>query len=138
MYATPDEAEAAFYTAFASANLDAMMEVWLDSESIVCVHPLGLKLAGREAVRNGWAELFRTGVAVNFRLADLTRTQDAMLSIHVLHEIMRVPPEPGERPPMTATNVYQFTDNGWRMLLHHAAPVAIQAPPAPPPRRHLH
>lgn len=137
MYATPDEAEAAFYAAFAGANLDAMMEVWLDSESVICVHPLGIKLAGREAVRNGWAELFRAGASLNFRLADVSRTQDALLAIHVLHEIIQVPPEPGERPPMTVTNVYQLTDNGWRMLLHHAAPVAVETSP-PPPKHRLH
>ena len=31
MFATPDEAEHAFYTAFADGNLEAMMAVWLDN-----------------------------------------------------------------------------------------------------------
>ena len=39
MFATPDEAETAFYTAFANANPEAMMTVWLASDSVICVHP---------------------------------------------------------------------------------------------------
>jgi ketosteroid isomerase-like protein len=137
MFATPDEAEHAFYTAFADGNLEAMMAVWLESDSVVCVHPLGIKLSGRQTVSNGWAELFRNGGGLRFRLAEVSRTQDALLAIHVLHEIISVPGEPGERPPMTATNVYQLTHDGWRMILHHAAPVAVQSPP-PRPQGRLH
>lgn len=135
MFATPDEAEQAFYTAFADANLDAMMAVWLDNESVACVHPLGAKLSGLQAVRQGWADLFRNGGGLRFRLADISRTQDALLSVHVLHEIISVAGEAGERPPMTATNVYQLTRAGWRMILHHAAPVAVQGMPEPPKGR---
>ena len=135
MFATPDEAEHAFYTAFADGNLEAMMTVWLDNESVICVHPLGVKLAGLQAVRKSWAELFHNGGGLRFRLAEISRTQDALLAVHVLHEIISVPGEPGERPPMTATNVYQLTRDGWRMILHHAAPVAVQGMPELPKGR---
>lgn len=138
MFATPDEAETAFYTAFADGNLEAMMAVWLESDSVVCVHPLGTKLSGRQAVSNGWAQLFRSGGGLRFRLAEISRTQDALLAVHMLHEIISVPGEPGERPPMTATNVYQLTRDGWRMILHHAAPVAVQGVPEAPKGHRLH
>jgi ketosteroid isomerase-like protein len=137
MFATPDEAEAAFYTAFAKASLDAMMAVWMESDAVICVHPVGPKLAGHQAVRAAWAELFRAGSHLNFRLAEVSRTQDALLAIHVLHEHIRVPGENSERPPMIATNIYQLTKDGWRMILHHASPVAVQNP-AENPRGRLH
>ena len=126
MFATPDEAEETFYTAFAKANLEAMMGVWLDSDTITCVHPVGPRLTGREAVRGGWQELFRSGGGLRFRLGEVSRIQDALLSIHILHEYITVPGEEGERPPAVATNVYQLTQDGWRMILHHASPVATQ------------
>ncbi|HET7175643.1 MAG TPA: nuclear transport factor 2 family protein [Gammaproteobacteria bacterium] len=125
MFPTPDEAEAAFYTAFANTDLDAMMEVWLDSEAVTCIHPVGPRITGRGAVRASWQEVFRNSGGLRFRLADVTRTQDALLSIHVLHEFITVPGESGERPPAVATNIYQLTQDGWRMILHHASPVAI-------------
>ena len=36
-YPTPQDAEAAFYEALESADLDAMMQVWADDEEIVCM-----------------------------------------------------------------------------------------------------
>jgi len=129
MYATPDEAENAFYTAFANSDLDAMMEVWLDSDAVTCIHPVGPRINGRQAVRGSWAEIFRGSPGLRFRLAEVTRTQDALLSIHVLHEYITVPAEDGERAPAVATNIYQLTQNGWRMLLHHASPVAMPTRP---------
>jgi hypothetical protein len=54
----------------------------------------------------------------------VSRTQDGLLAIHVLHEHISVPGEAAERPPAVATNIYQLTEQGWRMVLHHASPVA--------------
>ena len=127
MFATPDEAEEAFYTAFANTNLEAMMEVWLDSDTVTCVHPVGPRISGRDAVRGSWAEIFRGSGGLKFRLGEVSRTQDALLAIHVLHEHITVPGEPGERPPAVATNIYQLTKDGWHMILHHASPVATAA-----------
>ncbi len=125
MFATPDEAETAFYTAFANTDLDAMMRVWLDSDVVTCIHPVGPRISGQQAVRASWMEVFRNSGGLRFRLAEVSRTQDALLSIHVLHEYISVPGESGERPPAVATNIYQLTQDGWRMLLHHASPVAL-------------
>lgn len=138
MFATPDEAETAFYTAFADTDLDAMMAVWLDSDTITCVHPVGPRITGREAVRTSWGEIFRGSAGLRFRLAEVNRTQDALLSIHVLHEHITVPGETAERPPTVATNIYQLTQEGWRMILHHASPVATPAPVARAASAKLH
>jgi len=132
MFATPDEAETAFYTAFANTDLDAMMGVWLDSDSVICIHPVGPRISGHQAVRASWIEIFRNSGGLRFRLAEVSRTQDALLSIHVLHEYISVPGESGERPPAVATNIYQLTQDGWRMILHHASPVAAQGRPDKP------
>jgi uncharacterized protein (TIGR02246 family) len=132
MFATPDEAENAFYTAFANGDLEAMMGVWLDSDTVICVHPVGPRISGHRAVRASWDEVFRSAAGLRFRLAEVSRTQDALLSIHVLHEYITVPGESVERPPTVATNIYQLTQDGWRMILHHASPVATPARPGTP------
>ena len=135
MFPTPDEAEAAFYTAFTNTDLESMMEVWLDSDTITCIHPVGPRIIGCGAVRASWQEVFQGSSGLRFRLADVTRTQDALLSIHVLHEFITVPGESGERPPAVATNIYQLTQEGWRMILHHASPVAIAGRPERPAQK---
>ncbi len=138
MFATPDEAEEAFYTAFANSNLKAMMEVWLDSDTVTCVHPVGPRISGRDAVRGSWAEIFSNSGGLKFRLGEVSRTQDALLAIHVLHEHITVPGEPGERPPAVATNIYQLTQDGWHMILHHASPVAAAVVRTATPGAKLH
>ncbi|HET7922574.1 MAG TPA: nuclear transport factor 2 family protein [Gammaproteobacteria bacterium] len=125
MFSTPDEAENAFYTAFANSDLEAMMSVWLPSEAITCIHPVGPRITGHKAVRVAWNEMFRNNAGLRFRLADVVRTQDALLAIHVLHEFITVPGEAAERAPAIATNIYQLTKEGWRMILHHASPIAV-------------
>jgi ketosteroid isomerase-like protein len=138
MFATPDEAETAFYTAFANTDLEAMMAVWLDSDTVTCVHPVGPRISGQLAVRAGWAEIFQNSGGLKFRLGEVSRTQDALLAIHVLHEHITVPGESGERPPAVATNIYQLTGDGWRMILHHASPIATPARASPTPASKLH
>ena len=48
------------------------------------------------------------------------------------------PGEQGTSPPVSATNVYILTENGWRITLHHASPTAELAAPVrePPPEPH--
>ncbi|MFI4921449.1 MAG: YybH family protein, partial [Gammaproteobacteria bacterium] len=118
--------------------LEAMMAVWLDSDTVTCVHPVGPRISGRDAVRGSWAEIFRGSGALKFRLSDVSRTQDALLAIHVLHEHITVPGEPGERPPAVTTNIYQLGKDGWRMILHHASPVAMPVRPTTAPANKLH
>ncbi len=63
LFATPDEAESAFYDAFERANVSAMMAVWAESDDVVCVHPQGPRLVGFEAVRESWMQIFASSAA---------------------------------------------------------------------------
>lgn len=122
-FATPLEAEAAFYAAFSRKDLNAMMAVWDDAPDIVCIHPLGAVLTGRAAIREAWEAIFRHGPEFTFVVQERMRTEQGALAIHVVEEHIR-PGRETPRPPMIATNVYRLTADGWRMLLHHGAPPA--------------
>jgi uncharacterized protein (TIGR02246 family) len=126
-FPTPQDAEAAFYEALETADLEAMMEVWAEDEEIVCVHPGGPRLAGYDQVRESWAQMFGGGQKLKVHLNNQVVLSGMMLSIHSVHENILVPGETRPRPPVAATNVYLRTGNGWRLLLHHASPVP-QAP----------
>ena len=45
-FPTAQDAEAAFYEAFETGDLEAMMNVWAEDEEIVCVHPGEARLVG--------------------------------------------------------------------------------------------
>jgi ketosteroid isomerase-like protein len=127
LYASAQEAETAFYEAFAKNDLDAMMAVWADDEEIYCVHPGGPRFSGLEAVRESWRRVFASGQTLAFQLRARHEVHGMMLAVHSVYEQITVSGQGAARNPMLATNIYQRTDNGWRMLAHHAAP----APPLP-------
>lgn len=133
-FPTPQDAEAAFYEALETADLDAMMEVWAEDEEVVCVHPGGPRLAGLQQVRASWEGMFSTGQRLKVRLTDQSVMSGMMVAVHSLHENITLPGEPRPRQPVVTTNVYLRTANGWRMIVHHASPAPQQPAPAPAPR----
>ena len=122
VYATPQDAESAFYDAFERANIEAMMNVWANDDSIVCTHPLGSSLRGRSAVEESWKRIFEGNSPMRFQLTDMRCTQDHSLSVHCLYERIRFGQDYREVSVVVATNIYTLTDYGWRMVLHHASP----------------
>ncbi len=60
-FATPQDAEAAFYDALERADLDAMMAIWAEDEEVLCTHPNGERIAGFAAVRESWRQIFASG-----------------------------------------------------------------------------
>ena len=138
LFPTPEDAENAFYEAFERADLAAMMAVWAESDDVVCVHPQGPRLVGFEVVRDSWAQIFAGGAQLRVRTTDV-RIFDGQ-TVAVRNVIEQLAP-PGRAEPthlILATNVYELTDAGWRMTVHHASAPAEPAPkqaeePTPPP-----
>jgi len=99
-----------------------MMAVWAEDDDIACVHPVGPRLQGHDAIREGWRAIFSAPNRMRFAITDRHRTEAATIAVHVLHENIRIGENPKRHPPVVATNVYRLTDLGWRMVLHHASP----------------
>jgi ketosteroid isomerase-like protein len=120
-YATPQDAESAFYDALERGDLEAMMNVWAEDEEIICVHPGGSRLAGFAAVREAWRQILSRGPTMKFVLDSQVHLQSMMLSVNSVYEHITLAGEQGSRPPVVATNVYLRGALGWRMLVHHAS-----------------
>jgi uncharacterized protein (TIGR02246 family) len=137
LFTSPQDAEQAFYDAFQRADLDAMMAVWAEDDEVYCVHPGGARLAGLERIRESFRQIFGSGATMRFQLRGLQQLRGAMLAVHSVYEAIAII---GERRPanaVIATNVYANIGGGWRMIAHHASPVAGGEAPAaasePPP-----
>ena len=122
IFTTPQETEAAFYEAFEKADLEAMMAVWADDEDIVCVHPGGLRLSGVAQVRESWRQVFAAGQTLRFRLRHQQSLNGMTFAVHSIYEQISIAGEAGARNPVITTNIYMRTENGWRMVVHHASP----------------
>ncbi len=135
LFPTAQDAEAAFYEAFTKCDLEAMMAVWADDDDIYCVHPGGARVTGVERVRESWRQIFAGGQTLRFQLRESQYLQGMMLSVHSVYEHVAIAGEPHPRGAAIATNVYQRTERGWRMIAHHASPAPASASADPEPRR---
>jgi uncharacterized protein (TIGR02246 family) len=140
IFPTAQDAQNAFYEALERSDLEAMMAVWAEDEDIVCVHPAGQRLAGQAEVREVWRQMFAGGPNMRVRVTNQVVIAGVMLEVRSVHENITVAGEQRPRPPMVATNVYQRTAAGWRMIAHHASPAAGQpaAEPTPAAPKILH
>ena len=128
-FATPQDAETAFYDALERADLDGMMAIWAEDEEVLCTHPDGERMAGFSAVRESWRQVFSSGSRASVRLSDQVHRQGILLALHSMHEHYSVPGEEAARPPVIASNAYVRGAQGWHLLSRHAsgAPAAVSA-----------
>ena len=123
-FASAADAERAFYEAFERADMEGMMAVWARDLPIICVHPGGPRLLGRQAVAASWAHIFGSGQRLRFDVSDVLTTADAETAVHWVHERISF----GEqRSLVVATNVYRRVDRGWYMVAHHGSPTPTDA-----------
>ena len=120
-------AETAFYDAFQSADLEAMMRVWHPNEA-VCIHPFGRCIEGYEAVRWSWREIFSHPMELRFTLSHVRRLESDGLAVHLVYENITVNQDDGlSRSTVLATNAYRLVGGSWKIVLHHASPVPPDA-----------
>ncbi|HSD36809.1 MAG TPA: nuclear transport factor 2 family protein [Rhodocyclaceae bacterium] len=122
IYATPDDAEQAFYEALSRGDLEAMMNVWSEDEEVVCVQPGGSRFTGLASIREAWRQLFATGMKIKVRISHPIKTQAMLLSVHCVLEHVNIEGDDTIAPPMIATNVFSRGALGWQMILHHTSP----------------
>lgn len=122
LFATPQDAEAAFYEAFMKQDLDAMMAVWADDDEVYCVHPRGPRVTGVAQVRESWRHIFAGAQSLRFDVREQHLLQAMMVSVHSVYEHIALAGETHARASIVATNIYMRTERGWRMMVHHASP----------------
>ena len=136
IYTTPSDAALAFYQAFEAKDVEAMMMTWAEDEEIVCVHPGGTRFVGYDAVRTGWEQLFAGDARLSFRLDQIVMIETVGLAMQSAVEHVTLGSDGSPRGAAICTNVFLRTPSGWRMVCHHASPMA--AIPVTPPSGPLH
>jgi ketosteroid isomerase-like protein len=119
---TADDIEAAFYEALQKGDIDKLMACWADEDDIVCVHPGGPRLVGLGAIRAAFDAMFSNGSIRAW--PERVRKVESMASVmHNVLERIEVLTDGGPATAyVLATNVYHRTEQGWRMVAHHASP----------------
>lgn len=119
---SPDDIEAQFYEALQAADLGKLMSVWSDDDDIVCVLPGGPRMVGPSAIRSSFEKVFANG-GLPVRIERVRRLMHGTAAIHHLLVRVDVSTDEGTQTAwVIATNVYLKTDQGWRLVAHHASP----------------
>jgi hypothetical protein len=115
------EANGAFYSAFARRDLRAMEELWSHGAPVACIHPGWEPLRGRDEVLESLRAIFEGGGAP----ATITCASPTphLLGPYAAYVVCT------ERVPggdLAATNLFVREDGKYRLVHHHAAPIARQ------------
>jgi ketosteroid isomerase-like protein len=119
-------AQSEFYTAFSTADLDAMDKVWSREVHVRCVHPGMTSLEGREEVMQSWAQLF-SSPADAFKI-EPSRSRIEICGRTAVCSCIEETPGGGR---LEALNLYRREGGNWRMVLHMASPVVQRIIPNP-------
>jgi ketosteroid isomerase-like protein len=118
----------AFYQAFESADLDTMLDLWLEDPETLCVHPGALPVRGTSAINRSWALIMANTPYIQFFLTDvevsvLAGVASVTCTENVLTGDESTGPDAFGGAKAVATNVFVRTVDGWRLWIHHASPV---------------
>lgn len=124
---------AEFYAAFESLDIRRMEAVWLRKGYIRCVHPGWSLLTGWDAVMQSWRQIFENTQQMRFTLTDVRVNVSGSLSWVTLYENLasNVQGEANSAVVLT-TNLFEDSEQGWRMIHHHGSPVMMPQPEPTP------
>jgi uncharacterized protein (TIGR02246 family) len=125
-FASPQDAEDAFYDAIDEGAFDTLEALWDPSEEVFSLVPMGAASIGRNAVLTSWQPLFQGGSQIEIEVGHLLWIETAEIAIHLVEERVKVRGQAEQQPPVYATNVYRKREGGWHLIIH-------QNSPTPPP-----
>lgn len=114
------EANARFYSAFEARDLDLMSDLWVHDDDAVCVHPGWTPLRGWPAIGASWVALFDGPQQLQFIVTDEHVVVDGDVAWVSCDENLLTA---GASGVVTALNLFRRTADGWRLVVHHGAPV---------------
>jgi ketosteroid isomerase-like protein len=123
----------AFYQAFAAADLSAMEAVWAEQVNVFCCHPGWPPLTSRAEVMASWRDILKDSGPVPVIGVAPRASLYGEVGVVCCYERFAT-------QHLVATNVFVRADGRWRMIHHHAGPLArvpegVEAA-AEPPAKH--
>lgn len=130
------EANAAFYRAFETLDVQEMEKVWLRASHIKCVHPGWPLLCGWGPIMTSWERIFANTFSMHFTPTNVRVEISGSLAWVVLIEELESQGYDGpSRAQILATNLFEKRDGQWFIVHHHASPILAASSP---PEEQLH
>jgi ketosteroid isomerase-like protein len=129
-FATPQDAEDAYYDAIEEKDLQALMAVWEESEDVLCLLPMMTPQRGKAAISKSWEPLMQQDSGLDIQTKHLAWIETPELAIHLVEELVKGSAQ-ADAQAVYATNIFRKTGQGWRLLMHQNSPTP------PPPGLHI-
>jgi len=107
----------AFYQAFAAADFDAMAAVWSEQGNVFCCHPGWPPITSRAEVMASWQEILTAAGPIPVSCVAPKVTVHGEVGLVCCYERFA-------NQHLVATNLFVRADGQWRMIHHHAGPLA--------------
>ena len=136
-----EEANAAFYRAIESNDIELMDEVWAHEKWIKCVHPgwemisgwrrvrstrLEKASLGRRRVRESWSRIFEDEQRMRISPSAVSvHTEGDFAWVTCLENITVFEETSFDSVQAAATNLFIRRDGRWLMVHHHASPIPM-------------
>ncbi len=120
-------ANAAFYRAIETLDLQAMDALWVHEPWVRCVHPGWDAIAGWDVVRNSWQAIFANTSWLRVTPTNLDAVVLGDVGIVACSENISAQ-QAGDvaLAVAQATNLFWRTRDGWRIFHHHASPAPVE------------
>lgn len=132
IFINSQQTEEVFYDAFQQRDIDLMSSVWEENDQICCIHPGAQRLFGFDAIIKSWQQIFAVKSDMIITISEPIYINQEASAIHYVRENISVQNE--YMGVICATNIYRQTDNGWKIILHHAS--ALMAEQSAPKQFH--
>ncbi len=113
------QVEESFYQAFQSCNIELMKDVWDQTDEVICIHPSATRIYSYELIIASWKQIFAGQEAVSILVNEPVYKIKQDTAIHYVKEELYL--GDSNVASILATNIYQQTDHGWKMIAHHAS-----------------
>ena len=113
-----------FYRALGTRDLGLMDTVFVRDERAGCTHPGWVMLRGWEAIRQSWENVFDPEDRLAIKLHNVTVDINGDAAcVTCVQELMYVKRNPVMMNVSISTNIFERTESGWLMVIHHASPI---------------
>ncbi|MEX2431049.1 MAG: nuclear transport factor 2 family protein [Dehalococcoidia bacterium] len=113
-----------FYQAFESLDTAQMAEVWMQDESVKCVHPGWPVLHGWDLVGESWRRIFENAAAMQFTITEADVVQAGEWAyVTCTENLISVVDGRVTGGKVQATNIFCKRDDRWLLVHHHGSPL---------------
>ena len=113
-----------FYEDLGSRDLELMGTVFVHDERAGCTHPGWIMLQGWEAIRQSWENVFDPEDKLGIKLHNVTvDIYDDAACVTCIQELTYIRRDPVMMNVSVSTNIFERTEDGWKMIIHHASPI---------------